>query len=186
MFHRQSELKALGLRQALAHFGRNVNSSQNIYATAHTSRPHTGLSYKFAHEIAHFALSEERVAIVECVDSDIFFDLRRQLTRQFVFYLSVLPFGLIFIEIECHIVTRDTNVVPTRSLGIDGKIAQVIARRILGEDLDVHVLFAQITELTGDDVLHLIPVELQLLVGVLLLRFEVGLRLEFALRFDLL
>ena len=105
MLHRQSEFKALSLRQTLMHAGRDVNSSTHIDATAHTSRTHTGLSYKFAYEIAHFALPKERVPIAESVDSDIFSDLRRQLTRQLVFNRSVLPFGLVLIEIECHIVS---------------------------------------------------------------------------------
>jgi len=117
---RGRSLKALSLGQTLTHFGRNVNSPKNIYATAHTSRTHTGLSYKFAHKIAHFALPKERVPITESVDSDIFFDLQRQLTRQLVFNRSVLPFGLVVVQVEGHIVIRDSNVVSTRSPGVAG------------------------------------------------------------------
>ena len=63
MFHRQSELKALGLRQTLTHFGRDVNSSKIVNATTLTRRPNARLSDQLAHEIAHLALPKQRVAI---------------------------------------------------------------------------------------------------------------------------
>ena len=62
MLHRQSELKALSLRQTLTHFGRDVNSSKIVNATTLTGRPNARISDQLADEIAHFALSEDRIA----------------------------------------------------------------------------------------------------------------------------
>ena len=123
VLHRQSELKALSLRQTLTHAARDVNSSKNIDTTAHTSRPNARFGDQFTHEIAHLALPKKRVAIAEPIYSNVLLDLRRQFARQLVFNRSVLRFGLVLIEIECQILARDSNVIPTRSLGVDNKIA---------------------------------------------------------------
>ena len=78
MFHTESELKSLHLREAGSYLGRDIDSTKQVDPTALSFDANARVGHELRHEGPHFAFAKQSISFARIVDTYVFLYLKRQ------------------------------------------------------------------------------------------------------------